>query len=439
MAKTIKLDTLLLGPVDQSTAVVLNGNAQGVLTIKTTAKYLNWDASTDRLSLTVANTTPIDEVSVGVTNAEYGVSISYSPVFSSALQYAAASALVVQMSPSADGATGGNRANAIYARVTHPTTSKAVQGCSCAGEFEQVHAASVIVQASYGVIRLVDRNDGVTCSANRSFIMVRDYSTAAYRNPNLVNFWNFPALTANDNILLSLAGSVAGNLPYNATVRCVYSSGNTPLYLMATTTPPNALQDLKMMGSAAGNYVEWDASSDKLSIEVLSRTITGEEHCAQIDYTGTLSSGDAAVGLNIYVAPTGTGGIWATAIYGKVTLAGTGGAIPGTGYISGIELETQLGASVTPCDIWMVNLNNSNDASMSPQSAFICTHQYGSAKMLKFLNFYDNNLADAHDSGSMIVESNGIPAVNDTNYKMVRCRCGGTDFWLIGTTTAPKA
>ena len=169
----------------------------------------------------------------------------------------------------------------------------------------------------------------------------------------------------------------------------------------------------------------------------LNKVINGEEHALDLVVTGTLGSGEGVVGVNVVVFPQGTAGQWASAFFGKVHVKGN--ALPGTGYCSGAELEVQYDLGITPSDIWILNLNSSNNASMSPGSAYICTHQYGTARMLKLLNLYDESVAAAHDSGRMVVETSAIPAVNDANWVMVRCRVGGTDVWIPATKTAPAA
>ena len=382
----------------------------------------------------------INEAVVGVTMPGRALSIEYSPVFDSALATIAASALVVQMTPTANGATGANRVNALYVRLTTSAACKAVQGTGTAGEFEVVHPASVIVQSAYSVLRLVDRNDGVTVSANRAFITLRDYSTAAYRNPNFVNFWSFPALDLSGTKIMSLAGAIAGDLPYNAAIRCVYGAGNTPIWLMASTTDPSGVLDFKRMGSVLGNYLEWDASADKLSVLVAARTVNGEEEALDIAFTGTLSEdADHILGFNVAVVPAGVHGGWVSGGFIKVSMPGAGR--PVDGYVSGLEIEVNHTAGVgVQCAYYVLNLNDNNGGvTASANRAFICLNDYGVAayQMPHLFKFATQTLA-AHDAGSIIVESTAIPAVDDNNWVCVRCLIGATPFWLIGTTTAPS-
>jgi len=447
---SIKWDgsNLKILPVADDTGAILIGNGTLDIDLKvflgTAGCYFLCDVGKSEASVVVAGTVPINEASVGVTNAIRALYIGYSPTFDSDLEYAAASALVVEMSPTADGATGGNRANAIYARITHPTTSKAVQGCSAAGEFEQVHAASVIVQASYGVIRLVDRNDGVTCSANRSFIMVRDYSITAYQNPNFINFWNYPALTLSAGKLMTLAdanGAGGEGSPYNAAIRCIYGSGSTPIWLMASTIDPTGRLDLKFFGSASGNYLWWDADEDILSLYIGGRTVTGEEHALDILFAGTVAAtADQMVGLNVRVLPAGAHSDWVSAIYAKVTMPAT--TRPVDGYVSAAELEVIHTAGVAvQCAYYILNLNENNGGvTVSAVRAYIGLNDYSVAAYRQPNLFHFKSAAGrvSPADDDVILTEPGVVRGGTFNVA-VRNMFGTTPFWILGTTTVPEA
>ena len=390
---------------------------------------------------------PINEAVVGVTLPGRCLSIFYAPTADADLVTAAAAALVVEMEPITDGATGLNRASAIYARLRTSATCKAVQGTGVAGEFEVVHPASVIVQSAYSVLRLVDRNDGVTVSANRAFITLRDYGTAAFQMPNLLNFWNYTKQESDSKILAHVGvaanidgGIVGGCWPYNVAVRSVYDAANTPFWLLGTINPPTGLQDWHWAGSANGNHMFWDASGDQLSVIVAARTVNGEEEALDIAFTGTLSEdADHILGFNVAVVPAGVHGGWVSGGFIKVSMPGAGR--PVDGYVSGLEIEVNHTAGVgVQCAYYVLNLNDNNGGvTASANRAFICLNDYGVAayQMPHLFKFATQTLA-AHDAGSIIVESTAIPAVDDNNWVCVRCLIGATPFWLIGTTTAPS-
>ena len=401
---------------------------------------------------------PIDEAVVGVTLPGRCLSIFYAPTADADLVFAAASALVVEMEPITDGATGLNRASAIYARLRTSATCKAVQGTGVAGEFEVVHPASVIVQSAYSVLRLVDRNDGATVSANRAFITLRDYGTAAFQMPNLLNFWNYSKAESDSKILAHVGvaanidgGVVGGCWPYNVAVRSVYGAANTPFWLLGTINPPTGFQDWHWAGSADGNHLFWDADGDQLSqLQTVPRAVgagnvTGFHQYYAGAFNGPPQQGTLQ-GIKSTLACTGNNGMLAYGIYGILDIRGTADVV--TGFYAAGAFEVYNVTAGNQCTYACIDLRVDDSCTVGgphPARAYIRCRDKGNNPMLNLFTFYNENVASAHNSGRMIVETSAIPAVNDPGYKLIRCWVDaagggvGTAIWLVATTTAPAA
>ena len=396
---------------------------------------------------------PIDEAVVGVTLPGRCLSIFYAPTADADLVTAAAAALVVEMEPITDGATGLNRASAIYARLRTSATCKAVQGTGVAGEFEVVHPASVIVQSAYSVLRLVDRNDGATVSANRAFITLRDYGTAAFQMPNLLNFWNYTKQESDSKILAHVGvaanidgGIVGGCWPYNVAVRSVYGAANTPFWLLGTINPPTGFQDWHWAGSANGNHLFWDADGDQLSqLQTVPRAIgagdvTGFHQYYAGAFNGPPQQGTLQ-GIKSTLACTGDNGKLAYGIYSIIVVSAVD-TITGFFAAGAFEINNQAA-----CTFAIIDLRNHDDFGGHPARAYLRCREKGTKPMLNLFNFYDEALDTAHElhDSRMIVESGAIPAVTDDNWIMVRCHVDAASgglagpFWLIGTRVEPSA
>lgn len=190
--------------------------------------------------------------------------------------------------------------------------------------------------------------------------------------------------------------------------------------------------DLKVFGTVAANYVEYDASADRLNVVVATRIVTGEEHCVDISYAGTIASGESMVGANVAVAPAGASGAWAAAYYGKVTVA-TGVV---SGYFCGAELEVVV-TGTQPCAYAVLVLNNTNSSSTPGSTeAFLHLRDYGSREMQNFIWFAEEDSTENYNSGRMLTETSDLEATH-----AVKCLVGSalTPVYLLATTTAPAA
>lgn len=328
--------------------------------------------------------------------------------------------LNILVTPTTGGA--GQWASGLFAKVTLVGTALPGTGYCSGAELEvQVNAGAT--PSDVWILNMNSSNNQ-SMSPGSAYICMHEYGSSAMKN--FLWFYETTRASASDTVIVSQVGAVSGRSPYDTAIRCRVGTGGTQFWLMGSTVGPATIADFKVPGSVAANYVEYDASADRLNVVVTTRTITGEEHAVDVSHAGELSSGESIVGVNVAVAPTGTAGLWASAFFGKVTVVGN--ALPGTGYCSGAEFEVNYSSGITPSDMWVLSLNAGNNSSMSPNSAFIALHQYGSALML-------NLFCAPQDSVGTYGEAKMVCACNasTTPDKTVRIRVGSTTLYLLAT------
>jgi hypothetical protein len=411
--------------------------------------------------LTRAGDTPGEEDPLGSVPLGRALSILYAPTFSDDVSVlTSGAALTVELNPAGYGA---NRANALVAKILHPACADVahmpIAGFSATAEFEQHYLVGTAGVEAYTCLRLVDRNmfAGVS-SPVRSFMQVRDYSTVGM--PNLINFWNYSKAESDILVLAHVGvaantdgGIVGGNWPYNVAVRCIYGAACTPMWLMGTVNPPTGLQDWHWAGSADGNHLFWDASGDQLSQiqaagtprAVVATTQIGIEQQYRGIFSGPPQQG-TLIGIKSELFCTGNNGMLAYDIYGILNIRGTADVV--TGFYAAGAFEVHNDTAGNQCTYACIDLRVDDSCTVGgphPARAYIRCRDKGNNPMLNLFTFYNEDVASAHNSGRMIVETSAIPAVNDTGYKLIRCWVDaagggvGTTIWLVATTTAPAA
>lgn len=377
------------------------------------ANYFEYDASEDRLNLVIVTRT--------ITGEDHALDIAYAGVCAAG----GSDAMVgvnVAVSPSGVGATW---VSAFYGKVTMAGSTRAVTGYASGAELE------IIVTGSHDApdwaVLVLNANDSNTGStpAGRAYIYLRDYGTRDMEC--LLRFYDESRASASDAVLISQMPET----PFDTAVRCMV--GSTPVWLYGSTVGPASIADFKWIGSAATNYIEYDASGDVLNVVAADVSISGEHHALSVTHTGTLSSGEGIVGVNAVVTPKGTAGQWASAFFGKVEISDANNSIPGTGYASGAEFEVTLGSGITPCDVGILTLNDGISCAHYAGAAYIRLMKYGSTWPINLFNFYHEDLASLYNSGRMVVVTAASPAANN----LVRCIVGGADMWLLATRTLP--
>jgi len=412
---------LLVLPVADHTGQILIGN--GVLSMDVKAfgsssgNYVWWMSDADALYLYITSKTVVDE--------DHALDITFNgTVAAGADQMVGLNVAVVPA-----GAHGG-WASAIYGKVTMPAGGRPIDGYVTAAELEVIHTAGVAVQCAYYILNLNENNGGVTVSAVRAYIGLNDYSVAAYRQPNLFSFNSAAGKVtpADDDVILTEPGVVLGGT-FNVAVRNRF--GATPFWLLGTTTAPESFADLKVMGSTVNNYLEWDASADRLNVVVAGRTCVGEEHAVDISVISTIAAGDSVVGLNVAVAPVGTVASWLCGIYAKVT---TAQAV--SGYCDAAEFECiAAGSQNLPAHYVLgLNFNETNTGSQNDHRAFLFLNSYGTRPPHALFEAATGFTLADHDSGQMIVET----AAAKTHNVSIRFLLNGVAYWLMATSEAPS-
>lgn len=388
---------------------------------------MQWDA-TDLAIAVAAGSVVLTSTHGAITGEEHSLDIVSTATLSSGDGLVG---LNVAVTPSG---TAGAWVSAVFGKVTEVAAAPGpVGGYFCGAEFEVNITGSQ--PSAYAVLVLNSNADNSTYGQTESYVWLREYGDKAVRS--LLGFMDHSRESESNAVIVSQTGSK----PFDTAIRCtIGSAGTTGLWLLASSVgPADADIDFKMLGSAAANYFEYDASGDVLNVVAADVAISGEHHALSVTHTGTLSSGEGIVGVNAVVTPKGTAGQWASAFFGKVELTDANDPIPGTGYASGAEFEVTLGSGVTPCDTDILVLNDGISCAHYAESAYIRCRKYGSTYPINLFKFDEESVASAHDSGRMIVETSAIPAVDDGNWILFRVRVGTTTVWLAGTTTAPAA
>ena len=323
--------------------------------------------------------------------------------------------------------TGGTWVSAFYGKVTQ-TGTKAVNGYISAAEFE------VVLGGSYNpsdwavlVLNATDNNTGGSPSRS-AYIYLRDYGSRDQEC--LMRFYDESRASASDSVLISQATPT----PFDTTVRCMV--GTTPVWLYGSTVGPASLADLKWLGSTANNYVEWDASADRLNVVVAGRAVTGEEHALDVSHIATVSSGDSLVAANFAVAPTGSAASWVSGLFAKATQASK----VVNGYICAAEFELNSTAA-NASDNAVVVLNSIRNHTGSPPACdpYILLRDYGTTYgnvFVRVMGDTGQGAIDTTNSARLVTQvANGYEANADC---AIRCMVGSTAIWLIASSTAPS-
>ena len=197
--------------------------------------------------------------------------------------------------------------------------------------------------------------------------------------------------------------------------------------------------DVRLLGDTpASNYLLWDASAGNLYLAA-TQTITGEQHFLDIAVTGTLSSGDSLVGLNIVATAAGTAASWVSGLYVKTTQASK--AV--NGYLCAAELElasTAAGSS----DLAVLVLNSTNTLTGSPPACIphLMLREYGASG--SYANVFVRVFGDTGQGDTATFSATALVTSVQNAYEAnancaIRCMVGSTAVWLIGSTTAPTA
>ena len=197
--------------------------------------------------------------------------------------------------------------------------------------------------------------------------------------------------------------------------------------------------ELKVYGATSGNYLQWDESANslvmvgrKVTLTLALGAVTSEEHALGITATGTMSSGDGFVGLNVVATASGSAAAWVSGLYVKATQASK--AV--NGYICAAEFElasTALNPSAHA--VLVLNMTNTHTGAAEP-SPYILLREYGTGRYADcFVRiFNDTGQAGTTDATKLITTvSNGYEANCDY---AIRCMLGTTPIWLLASSTA---
>lgn len=154
-------------------------------------------------------------------------------------------------------------------------------------------------------------------------------------------------------------------------------------------------------------------------------TVTGEVHGMELDYTGTLSSGDSLVGLNVATTTAGTAGTWVSGIYAKVIQGATKNV---NGYLCAAEFET-INSANNVSDNFVLVLNSNNSGGQRGQhESYIALRSYGSLAANSFLWIEDQTIGADNDTTSLVAANNPTAAthtlriiIDDTAYYIMLC------------------
>lgn len=167
------------------------------------------------------------------------------------------------------------------------------------------------------------------------------------------------------------------------------------------------------------------------------RAITGEAYGVAITYTGTLSSGDSMVGLNVVATAVGSAASWVSGLFVKCVQASK----VVNGYLCAAEFELASTAALSS-DNAVVVINSVSTLTSSPPAAipYILLREYGASGSYGncFVRiFNDTGQAGTTDGATLYTTiADGFEANANC---AIRCMKGSTAFWLLGTTTTPEA
>jgi hypothetical protein len=161
-------------------------------------------------------------------------------------------------------------------------------------------------------------------------------------------------------------------------------------------------------------------------------TISGEEHGIDVVHTGTLSSGDGMVGLNVVTTTAGTAGAWASGGYIKVLQGSTKNV---NGYLSALELElTNSAANVSDEFVLVLNMSNSG-ANRGQHESYIALRDYGSTDANSFLWVSsDHTIGTKSDTSLMTTFADGAHITHAIRI----LGPDATPYWMLCSSTAPS-
>lgn len=162
-----------------------------------------------------------------------------------------------------------------------------------------------------------------------------------------------------------------------------------------------------------------------------SKTITGEEHFVDLAATGTVSSGDSAVGINSALTVTGSAASWVSSLYCKTTQASK----VVNGYLCAAEFELASTAA-NASDNSVIVLNSTSNHSGSPPACtpYITLREYGTTAANVFLRIFDDTGQSGAANTKLVATSvTGGVTMNTA----IRCMLGSTPIWILASTVAP--
>jgi len=166
-------------------------------------------------------------------------------------------------------------------------------------------------------------------------------------------------------------------------------------------------------------------------------TVTGEKHGWDLVNTGTLSSGDSLVGVNVLTTAAGTAASWVSGLYVKATQPSK----MVNGYICAAEFElASTAANASDHAGVVINMTNNHTGSV-PQSPYIMIRDYGTTHADQFLAIGPSTGADTGQGGTTsqtTVYSTAGAGFEANCDCVVKCSFGGVPFWLLGSTTGPS-
>ncbi len=169
------------------------------------------------------------------------------------------------------------------------------------------------------------------------------------------------------------------------------------------------------------------------------RAITGEAYGLNLTYTGTLSSGDSMVGLNIVATAVGSAASWVSGLFVKATQASK----VVNGYICAAEFELNSTASGSS-DNSVIVLNSVSTLTGSPPAAvpYITLREYGTAG--SYGNVFLRVFGDTGQGALATFSVSTLVTEVQDNYEQgcrcaIRCMVGSTPIWLLANETAPTS
>src|SRR3989338_3027585 len=156
-------------------------------------------------------------------------------------------------------------------------------------------------------------------------------------------------------------------------------------------------------------------------------TVTTEAHGLDVVTTGTMGTSGNIVGVNSVLTPVGSGGTWASGVYGKVVQA-TAQRV--SGYLSGGEFEVSNSFATASNEMFPLVLD-ANSNTYHANSAFIWAQDFGSAEIPNLIKLSGITEGDtalfSDDAGDNL-------AVTHT----LKIRIDDVDYWILLNNVGPN-